>query len=65
MFVRPEEKHISANVVRGLSLTGTRSELVERIQGIEALGYNQVAVNMTPGHEDDMLKRWAEVMAKV
>src|SRR3984885_5936008 len=61
MFVRPEEKHISANVVRGLSLTGTRSELVERIQGIEALGYNQIAVNMTPGHEDDMLKRWAEV----
>jgi 5,10-methylenetetrahydromethanopterin reductase len=65
MFVRPEEKHISANVIRGLSLTGTRAELVERIRGMEALGYNQVAVNMTPGHEDDMLRRWAEVMEKV
>jgi alkanesulfonate monooxygenase SsuD/methylene tetrahydromethanopterin reductase-like flavin-dependent oxidoreductase (luciferase family) len=65
MFVRPEEKHISANVIRGLSLSGTRSELVERIRGLEAIGYNQVAVNMIPGHEDDMLKRWAEVMESV
>jgi len=65
MFVRPEEKHISANVIRGLSLTGTRSELVERIRGMEGLGYNQVAVNMIPGHEDDMLHGWAEVMEKV
>jgi 5,10-methylenetetrahydromethanopterin reductase len=65
MFVRPEEKHISANVVRGLSLTGTRSELVDRLRGMKALGYNQVAVNITPGHEDDMLQRWSEVAAKI
>ena len=43
MFVRPEEKHLSADVIRGLSLTGTRSELAERIRGMKALGYHQVA----------------------
>ena len=65
MFVRPEEKHLSADVIRGMSLTGTRSELAERIRGMKALGYHQVAPNIVPGHEDDMLQRWADVMAKV
>lgn len=51
MFVRPEEKHISANVIRALSLTGTRAELVERVQGMSALGYKQIATNIIPGHE--------------
>jgi 5,10-methylenetetrahydromethanopterin reductase len=65
MFVRPEEKHLSANVIRGLSFTGTRSELVERARGMKALGYKQIAVNIVPGHEDDMLERLADVAAKV
>jgi 5,10-methylenetetrahydromethanopterin reductase len=65
MFVRPEEKHISADVIRGLSLTGTRAELVERLQGVKALGYKQVCTNIVPGHEDEMLQRWSEVMAKL
>jgi 5,10-methylenetetrahydromethanopterin reductase len=65
MFVRPEEKHLSANVIRGLSFTGTRSELVERARGMEALGYKQIAVNIVPGQEDDMLQRLARVMEKV
>ena len=65
MFVRPEEKHLSADVIRALSFTGTRSELVERARGMAALGYKQIAVNIVPGHEDDMLQRLAEVMAKI
>ncbi len=65
MFVRPDEKHITASVIRGLSFTGTRSELVDRARGMQALGYRQIAVNIVPGQEDDMLQRLAEVMAKV
>jgi 5,10-methylenetetrahydromethanopterin reductase len=65
MFVRPEEKHITANVIRGLSLTGTRAEVAERIRGMRAIGYKQIATNIIPGQEDDMLQRWADVMAKV
>ena len=65
MFVRPEEKHLSADVIRALSFTGTRSELVDRARGMAALGYKQIAVNIVPGQEDDMLQRSAEVMAKI
>jgi 5,10-methylenetetrahydromethanopterin reductase len=65
MFVRPEEKHLSANVIRGLSFTGTPSELVERARGMKALGYKQIAVNIVPGQEDDMLQRLAGVMEKL
>ena len=36
MFLRPEEKHVTANVIRGLTLTGTKAELVERVRGTEA-----------------------------
>lgn len=65
MFLRPEETHVTASVIRGLSLTGTRAELVERIVGIKALGYNQIQFHTVPGQENDMLERWADVMAKV
>jgi 5,10-methylenetetrahydromethanopterin reductase len=65
MFLRPEEKHISADVIRGLTLTGTRAELVDRVKGMKALGYNQIGVNLVPGQEDEMLQGWADVMAKV
>ena len=65
MFLRPEEKHITADVIRGLSLTGTQAELVERLKGLKAQGYGQVQFHTVPGHENDMLQRWADVMAKV
>ena len=65
MFTRPEETHITGDVIRGLSLTGTRAELIERLRGLKQLGYSQVQFHTVPGQEDDMLQRWAEVMAKV
>jgi 5,10-methylenetetrahydromethanopterin reductase len=65
MFLRPEETHITANIIRGLTLTGTRAEVIERLKGIEALGYNQIQFHTVPGQENDMLERWADVMAKV
>jgi 5,10-methylenetetrahydromethanopterin reductase len=65
MFVRPEEKHLSAAVIKVLTMTGTKVELVERLKGIKALGYNQVQFHTVPGHENEMMERWADVMAKV
>ena len=65
MFVRPEEKHITGDVIRVLSVTGTHAELVERLRGIKQLGFNEVQFHTVPGHENDMLERWADVMAKV
>ena len=65
MFLRPEEKHITDKVIRILTLTGTKAELVERVRGLKQLGYNQLMFQATPGQENDMLQRWADVMAKV
>ena len=65
MFVRPEETHLTADAIRGMTLTGTRGELAERLKGIKALGYKQIQFHTVPGQENDMLERWAEVMAKV
>jgi len=32
---------------------------------MKAQGYSQIQLNMVPGQENDMLERWADVMAKV
>jgi 5,10-methylenetetrahydromethanopterin reductase len=65
MFLRPEETHITEKVIRGLTLTGTKAELVERIRGIMERGYKQLNFQTVPGQENDMIERWADVMAKV
>jgi hypothetical protein len=65
MFVRPEETHITAEVIRGLTMTGTRAELVDRLRGLKALGCKQIQFHTVPGQENDMLQRWADVMARV
>jgi 5,10-methylenetetrahydromethanopterin reductase len=65
MFVRPEETHITADVIKVLSLTATRSECIERLRGIKQLGFDEVQFHTVPGHEEDMLRRWADVMEKV
>ena len=57
--------HVDADVIRGMTLTGTRDELVERIRGIKALGFNQIQLHTAPGQETDMLERWADVMERV
>lgn len=65
MYLRPDEKHISAKVISILSFTGTKQQLVERIRGMKAIGFKQIAVNMPPGHETDMMQRLSDVMAAV
>jgi 5,10-methylenetetrahydromethanopterin reductase len=65
MFVRPEERHLSAKVISTLTLTGTKARLIERLQGMKAMGFNQIQFHTVPGQENDMLQRWADVMAKV
>lgn len=65
MFVRPDEKHLSGPVIKGLTMTGTKAELVERLQGIKSLGFNQVQFHVAPGQENEMMERWADVMSHV
>ena len=60
MFVRPEETHITPELVRNTTLSGTREELAERIRGLEDVGYSQVTVQLVHGHEE-AIEEWADV----
>jgi 5,10-methylenetetrahydromethanopterin reductase len=65
MWVRPEEERfVSEELVRSLSLTGTLEEIRDRVRALEEAGYNQLAVQLVPGHED-ALEDWARLMAEV
>jgi 5,10-methylenetetrahydromethanopterin reductase len=62
MYLRPEETHITAEVIRALSPPGTRAELAERLRERRAMGYDQIAINLAPGQEEEMMQRWIEVI---
>jgi 5,10-methylenetetrahydromethanopterin reductase len=65
MFVRPDETHLTGSLIKALTMSGTKAELVERLRGLKALGFSQVQILMVPGHENEMMERWADVMASV
>jgi 5,10-methylenetetrahydromethanopterin reductase len=66
MFLRPEEQEfITADVIRGMTFSGTARELIEQLQAIKAAGYRQFAFHARHRHEMAMLEDWAEVVAKV
>jgi len=66
MFLRPEEhEFITADVIRGMTFSGTAPQLIEQLQAIKAAGYRQFAFHARHGHEMAMLEDWAEVVAKV
>jgi 5,10-methylenetetrahydromethanopterin reductase len=65
MFVRPDETHLTGDVIQALTMTGTKAVLVDRLRGLKELGYNQVQFHVAPGHENEMMERWADVMAAV
>jgi 5,10-methylenetetrahydromethanopterin reductase len=66
-FIRPrpeEERFLTAPLIRDLTTTGTADELVERVRGLAAAGYQQLAVCLAPTHED-AIERWANVRDRV
>jgi 5,10-methylenetetrahydromethanopterin reductase len=63
MALRPEETHITGEVIAAFTLTGTRAALADRLRGMKAAGYDQLAISLPPGQEEDMLERWAGVFA--
>ncbi|HKT54487.1 MAG TPA: hypothetical protein VJP88_08540, partial [Caulobacteraceae bacterium] len=65
MFLRPDETHVTGAVIRALTMTGTKAELVERMRALKEVGYKQVQIDMMPGQEDDIMQRWSDVMAAV
>ena len=66
MFVRPEEeKFLTGNLIRGMTLTATKAELVEQLKAIAAAGYNQFTIHARNGREIEMMQDWVEVFGQV
>jgi len=64
MFVRPEETHISPELVKSTTMSGTHEELVERMRGLKEAGYDQVTVQLVHDHEAS-IEAWAEVFQAI
>ena len=65
MYVRPEETHVTPELVKATTLSGKPDELVERLREIQGAGYSQVTVQLVHGHEENALEDWAKVFDKV
>jgi len=64
MFVRPEETHVTPDLVRATTMSGTRDELVERLRELRDAGYSQITVQLVHGHEG-AIEDWAAVFQRV
>ena len=64
MFVRPEETHITPELVQATTFSGTHAQLVERVREIRDAGYSQMTVQLVHGQEQ-AIEEWAEVFKAV
>ncbi|MGK0259011.1 MAG: 5,10-methylenetetrahydromethanopterin reductase [Candidatus Azotimanducaceae bacterium] len=64
MFVRPEETHITPELVQATTMSGSHEELVERMRQLQEWGYDQVTIQLVHGHEA-AIEEWAEVFKQV
>ncbi len=64
MYLRPEETHITPDLVRSTTMSGTEDELIERLREVEAQGYTQVTVQLVHGHEH-AIEDWARLFDRV
>lgn len=66
LFLRPEEQSLmTPELIRMLTRTGTRAELVEAVRAIKEAGYSQFGIQLRHGHEAEMLEDWAAVIERV
>jgi alkanesulfonate monooxygenase SsuD/methylene tetrahydromethanopterin reductase-like flavin-dependent oxidoreductase (luciferase family) len=63
MFLRPEEQALcGAELIRAMTYTGTRAELLERLRGLRDAGCTEIAVLICHG-QPQMLDEWADLFA--
>jgi 5,10-methylenetetrahydromethanopterin reductase len=64
MWVRLEEEpFVTRELLAATTFTGTRDELVDRVRMLRDAGYQQLAVQLVPGHESAM-EDWIEVFQR-
>ena len=62
MYLRPEEQQfITGEMLKALTLTGRPTEIKERCSRLRAAGYDQIAIQIVPGHEAE-IEQWAAVL---
>jgi len=65
MRLRPEEELLAtAELVKRLTLTGTKQYLREEIRALRDASYAQFAAHIQYGHET-MVEEWAEVLTGI
>src|SRR5207253_9805983 len=61
MFVKPEERpFVTAELIRLTTFAATERELKERIGGLAAAGYNEIAIQIIPGQEH-AIEDWGRI----
>jgi len=61
MFIRDDERpFLSAELIKHATWTATAPELIERIQAIEAAGFNQIVFSILPGQEH-AIEDWGRI----
>ena len=60
MFVRPEETHITPELVKNTTMSGRPEELVDRLRALIESGYSEVTIQLVHGHET-AIEEWADV----
>lgn len=62
MFVKEQERpFVTADLIRETTFTGTRAELLGRLEGLRDAGFGQVTFQIMPG-QDDAVDDWAELV---
>ena len=64
MYVRQDETHITSELVRRTTMSGTKDELVTRLRELVDAGYSQLTIQLVHNHES-ALEDWAEVFKAV
>jgi 5,10-methylenetetrahydromethanopterin reductase len=61
MFVKPEERpFVTADLIRLTTFAATERELKERIAGLAAAGYGEIAIQIIPGQEH-AIEDWGRI----
>jgi 5,10-methylenetetrahydromethanopterin reductase len=65
MWVRPEEERfVTPELIRTGTFTGSADELRDRVRALRDAGYDQLAIQLVPGHET-AIDDWAAVFEQI
>ena len=65
MYVRPDETHITGELIRTLGLVCSREQAIEKLRRTKEMGFSQVCFAALPGHESEVLERGPALMVQI